>query len=163
MSSRYAHDGYCPICLAVFPTRHRNILHISGRGSKGFNACLLNLMASQELLSDTEVRTLDNIDRAAAKANRRLCRTIAYAEAPCLNAYGPARPIVVCPGMTRRSTTMSLGVALSRAIEIPVEIPLIATGVLGHCMQVDITTLASLAKAALALQSDCASFNDIDE
>ncbi len=120
-------------------------------------------MASQEPLSDNEVRTLDNIDRAAAKANRRLCRTIAYAEAPCLNAYGPARPIVVCPGMTRRSTTMSLGVALSRAIEIPVEIPLIATGVLGHGMQVDITTLASMAEAALALQGDCASFNDIDE
>ena len=49
------------------------------------------------------------------------------------------------------------------AIEIPVEIPLIATGVLGHCMHVDITTLASMAEAALALQRDCASFNDIDD
>ena len=58
-----------------------------------------------------------------------------------------------------RYTTMSLGAALSRAIVVPVGI-LLTTGVLGQCMHVDITILASMAEAALVTVR-AASLNDI--
>jgi hypothetical protein len=53
-------------------------------------------------------------------------------------------PLVVRPS---RYTTMSLGAALSRAIVVPVDI-LLTTGVLGHCLHVDITILASIGRSS---------------
>jgi hypothetical protein len=152
LSSRYARDGYCPICLSCFPSREKNILHFSGRGSRGFSVCLLNLIVSQDPMCDDEVDALNASDRADARANRARCRTVAFCEAPCLVAYGPARPIVVCPGMTRRSTSLSLGAALKRAILIPVDVHPIATGVLGDSMQLHAAEVCALASAALRAQ-----------
>jgi hypothetical protein len=152
LSSRYARDGYCPICLSCFPTREKNVLHFSGRGSRGFSACLLNLMATEVPLGDAEVDELNAIDRAAAKANRVACRTRAFCEAPCLVACGPARPIVVCNGMSRRSTSLSFGAALRRAVVINVGADPRVAGVIGDSMVVHRERVAWLAADALMAQ-----------
>jgi hypothetical protein len=114
---------------------------------------------------------MPTMPRGIASSTDEHCKFLIYSESRiCAIAARDSLRILVMRAVimaqqykTRRSTTTSLGVALSRAIVIPVEIPLITTGVLGHCMHVDITTLASMAEAALALQRDCASFNDIDD
>jgi hypothetical protein len=138
----------------VFPSREKNVLHFSGRGPRGFSACLLNLIASEQPMDDAETDALNAVDRVAAKSNRAACRTLAYCAAPCLVALGPARPIVICEGMSRRSTSISLGVALRRAVDIEIQADPIAVGVIGDSMVINRSLVSSLAAAALRAQRE---------
>ncbi len=112
----------------------------------------MNLIASETPLSDAEADELDRIGHRDERANKIKCRTAAYSEAPSLSAMGPVRPIITGPGMTRRSTNISLGRALKRAVEIPIEAMPLVTGVLGDSMIVHSLLIQGLASEALRYQ-----------
>jgi hypothetical protein len=131
LAARYVTDEACPICLMQFATRSKAILNLSRRQA---SICMIHLLLVREPMTDEEVDALDFLDRQNERCNRRRGRGSTYNERPAENACGPVRPLFICVQMSRRSINIGLGIAMQRAVEVPMRCPPHLAGALGETM-----------------------------